>query len=102
VPFKSANLKLIYEEIRDSGRPIDAQELARLFKTGELLHLLRHAEDRHRLIKAYLLQRKRVENRLRNPHITKEERERLEELRNALSRLRHELLKDIDERETWY
>ena len=40
MPFKSANLKLIYEELRAAGLPISASEAGRLFRTGDLERLL--------------------------------------------------------------
>jgi len=46
VPFREANLKLVYEELRQRGVPLSASEVGRLFRQGQLDEVLAAARQR--------------------------------------------------------
>ena len=62
--FKSANLKLIYEELRDLGVPLSASEVAHLFRFDEVQAVLEKARAHAAEIKFYELAIRHLEKRL--------------------------------------
>ena len=100
--FKSANLKLIYEERRATGRPMDASQVARLFRQGQISSLLMKARRRIDIIHNYERTIAHYRTLLDQPDLSPPERDRILRLLILAEKALHEHVRDIDDRETWY
>lgn len=99
--FKSANLKLVYEELRAQGRSMTASRVAQLFRDGQLERLYRQARVRQSRIRFADNVIKLLELRLADPAIDEVDRRNYQRLIEHQESILEELMVDVDDREVW-
>jgi len=65
--FTSANLKLVYEELRARGIAMSASRVARLFRRGQLEGILKAARMRQARVQFYRSQIEMLKQRSQDP-----------------------------------